>query len=171
MKEKLRIISLIGMTGVGKTTVGKCLSEKSGREFLDLDLIINKKTEKTPSEIFASYGEEAFRNIETEELLNIFEKYYKYNKNIILSCGGGIILKEANRDMLKKNSFVVWLLRPVGEIIKNEEILSRPPINGDIKNYIEIFKRRESLYNEICDLKIEYADISEAVGNIIQFIN
>ena len=162
------IISLIGMTGVGKTTVGRILADKLNLRFLDLDVIIAEKTGKTPSEIFALYGEETFRQIETEELENIFEKY---NENLILSCGGGIILKEKNRELLKKNSFVVWLLRPLDEIVKNKGIFSRPPINNDINNYIELFKKREKLYAETCEngLKLEYTNVSSAVENIINF--
>jgi len=155
------------MTGVGKTTVGRVLADKLNCEFSDLDFIITEKTKKSPSEIFSLYGEETFRKIETEELQNIFEIYKDYNKSLILSCGGGIILKEQNREILRKNSFVVWLLRPVSEIVKNKEILERPPINNDIKNYIRIFKQREKLYAETCDLKTDSADISKAVENIL----
>ena len=150
------VISIIGMTGTGKTTVGKILAEKLNYDFFDIDEIITQKTRKNPAEIFELYGEETFRKIETEELSHIFKNYN--NKNFILSCGGGIVLKKENREMLKKNSFVIWLLRPVEEIIKNGEILKRPPINNSVDNYIKIFKERESLYAEICDLKIEYTD-------------
>ena len=167
--QKLSIISLIGMTGVGKTTVGQILANRLNFDFLDLDLIITEKTQKTPSEIFSLYGEETFRKIETEELENIFKNH---DKNLILSCGGGIVLSEKNRELLKKNSVVVWLLRPLGEIIKNEEILKRPPIHNDINNYTELFRQREKLYAETSanGLKIEYTDISEAVENITDFI-
>ena len=166
------------MTGTGKTTVGKALSEKLNCGFFDLDLIITEKTKKTPSEIFAIYGEEYFRKIETEELENVF-KYHKTKIkqekiNIILSCGGGIILKQKNRELLKENSYVIWLHRPVSEIIKNDankDILKRPPINGDINNYTQIFRQRENLYSETCDLRIEYTDVLEAVETITQFIN
>jgi len=158
------IISLVGMTGVGKTTVGQALAEKLNFDFLDLDLTVTEKTGNTPSEIFSLCGEETFRKTESDELENIFENY---RKNLILSCGGGVVLKEKNRVLLRKNSFIVWLLRPLGEIIKNEEILRRPPINNDINNYINIFKAREKLYAGTCDLKIEYTDVPEAVGLII----
>jgi len=167
MCDNKNIISLIGMTGVGKTTVGRFLARKLKFNFIDLDFIITEKTGKTPSEIFSLYGEETFRKIETEELENIFKSY---DKNIILSCGGGIVLKEHNRKILKENSFVVWLLRPVSEMIKNKEILKRPPINNDINNYIEIFNRREKLYAETCGLKIEYSDVPDAVKKILDYI-
>ena len=168
MRNKNNIIALIGMTGVGKTTVGKILAEELNFKFSDLDAVIAEKTKKSPSELFALYGEEAFRKIETEELGNIFKNH---DKNLILSCGGGIVLKEKNKELIKKNSFAVWLLRPLDEIIKNEEILKRPPINNDVKNYIKIFKRREKLYAETCDLKIEYIHVPAAVKNIIKAIN
>ena len=167
MKNKKSIISLIGMTGVGKTTVGQILSGKLNYNFFDLDQIITEKTGKSPSEIFALHGEEFFRKTETEELEIIFKNN---NKNFILSCGGGIVLKEKNRGLLKKNSYVIWLIRPVSEIIKNPEILKRPPINNDINNYKNIFKMREKLYSETCDIKIEYTDISKSVENIIKYI-
>ena len=166
--RKKNIISLIGMTGVGKTTVGKILAEKLNLIFLDLDLIITEKTGKTPSEIFSLYGEETFRQIETEELENIF---INYNNNFILSCGGGIVLKEKNRKILKENSLAVWLLRPVSEIIKNKEILQRPPVNNDINNYTRLFHQREKLYAETCALKIDYIDVSDAVKKIMAYVN
>ena len=163
MRDK-NIIALIGMTGAGKTTVGQVLAGRLNFKFLDLDLMITEITGKTPSEIFSLHGEEMFRRTETGELEKVFENY---SQSLILSCGGGIVLKERNRELLKKNSFVVWLLRPFEEIIKNGEILKRPPINGDANNYINIFKKREKLYAEICDLKIECADVSESAERII----
>jgi len=166
-KNNINIISLIGMTGVGKTTVGKILAERLNLKFFDLDQIITEKIGKNPFEIFALYGEEFFRAKETEELENIFENI---TENFILSCGGGIILNEKNRKLLKEKSFVIWLVRPVGEIIKNQEILKRPPINNDINNYTDIFNRREKLYAEICDLKIEYTNSSKIIENIINNI-
>jgi len=162
------IISLIGMTGAGKTTVGKALAEKLNYDYFDLDLIIAEKTKKSPAEIFSLYGEEFFRQTETKELKNIFKNN---GKNFVLSCGGGIVLKEGNRELLKEKSLVIWLVRPVSEIIKDEKILERPPINNSINDYIEIFNRREKLYDETCSFKIENTNILEAVENIIKVIN
>jgi shikimate kinase len=167
-KNKKNIISLIGMTGVGKTTVGKTLAKKINFTFFDLDAIIAEKTGKSPTEIFSLHGEETFRQIETEELETIFKNH---NKNFILSCGGGIILKEKNKLLLKENSFVVWLLRPVSEIVKNENILKRPPVNNDINNYIKLFEQRKQLYAETCDLKIDYIYVSDAVKRIMVSLN
>ena len=155
------------MTGAGKTTVGKILAERLSYEFLDLDLIITEKTGMTPSEIFSLYGEETFRKIETQNLEDIFSNRFE---ELILSCGGGIAVKEKNRATLKKNSFVIWLFRPPGEILKNKEILARPPIFGDFANYIKHFKEREPKYAAACDLKIDCTEVLPAVENIIRAI-
>ena len=152
------------MTGAGKTTVGKILAERLNYEFSDLDLIITEKTGHTPSEIFSLYGEETFRKIETQKLEDIFSNP---PDKLILSCGGGIAVKEENRAALKKNSFVIWLFRPPGEILKDKEVLARPPIFGDFANYIKHFKEREPQYAATCDLKIACTEISPAVENII----
>ena len=162
------IISLIGMTGAGKTTVGKILADRLHYNFLDTDEIIRENTKKTPAEIFAESGEDAFRTIESETLENIFTD----NKNnIILSCGGGIILRENNRAVLRQKSRIVWLIRPSEIILKNPDILNRPPINNDPENYHKIFKARESLYAQTCHVKINFADAEESAGKIIaQFI-
>ena len=158
------IIALIGMTGAGKTTVGKILANKLNYDFLDTDELIRAETQKTPAEIFAESGEDAFRTIESETLENIFAGNHK---NIILSCGGGIILREQNRGLLRQNSRVVWLLRPFEEIAKSPEILSRPPVNNNLDNYIKIFKARESLYTQTCHFKINFIHADEAAARII----
>lgn len=168
MKKNLSVISLIGMTGAGKTTVGQALSEKLNCDFLDLDFLICEKTKKNPTEIFSLHGERAFRKIEASELKKIFKTRAG---NLILSCGGGTVLKRGSRRLLKRNSFVVWLIRPAGEIAKNEEIINRPPINGDMADYIKIFEQRKKLYAKTCEkgLKIEYSGVLEAVEKIIKY--
>ena len=160
-------ISLVGMTGVGKTTVGRALARRLGRDFIDLDIAIAEKCGKTPSEIFALFGEAAFRRIETEQLEAIFEAR---PENLVLSCGGGIVIGEKNREILKAGSYVAWLWRPIGEIAKNKDILLRPPIYGDIHNYERIFSEREKLYAAVCDLKIDCTDASAAVEAIAKNI-
>ena len=156
------IISLIGMTGAGKTTVGKILGKKLGFDFFDSDEIIRRNTQKPPTEIFGLYGEKFFRSIESETLKKILAQ----NKNIVLACGGGAVLCEKNREMLKQNSFVVWLVRPVEEILKNPEVLYRPPIIGSPLIYMRIFKARKSLYAQTCRLKIGFTDANEAAEKI-----
>ena len=161
-----KTISLIGMTGVGKTTVGIELSKRLNCRFSDLDEVITKREGRTPREIFDTCGEDEFRRIESEELKKIFVNFNN-GGILILSCGGGIVLREENRNLLKKYSYVVWLDRPLEEIKKSVEVMNRPPINGDINNYIRLRNERENLYSSVCDLKIEYTDIEEVCRKFI----
>jgi shikimate kinase len=159
------IIALIGMTGSGKTTVGKILADKLHYDFLDTDDIIYQNTQKSPAEIFTESGEEFFRNIESETLENIFKIHN--NKNIVLSCGGGIILREKNRGLLRQNSRVIWLVRSFEEIMKNPEILNRPPIYNNPETYIKIFQARKNLYAQTCCFRIDVTDANGAADKII----
>ncbi|MCL2158552.1 MAG: shikimate kinase, partial [Oscillospiraceae bacterium] len=136
-------ISLVGMTGAGKTTVGTALAERLCADFIDLDSEIEKKTGRPIPEIFELFGEEAFRQAETAQLEAVLKNR---EKALVLSCGGGIATREKNRELLKKHSFVVWLVRPLGEILKNPEILARPPILGDAQKYIRLSGEREPQY-------------------------
>ena len=149
-------IALIGMTGVGKTTVGKILAENLGCDFIDIDEMIIETTKKTPAEIFAEDGETVFRDIES----NILEHTLTQDTaDSIISCGGGIVLREKNRELLRQNAVVLWIMRPLDDIMqKSPEILSRPPINNNLENYVKNFKARESLYAQTCHFKIDLAD-------------
>ena len=77
-------IALIGFMGTGKTVVGKALAEKLGREFVELDTLIEQKAGKPISEIFQQDGEVAFRELEIEVTKEVSE-----NKNQVIACGGG----------------------------------------------------------------------------------
>ena len=88
-------IALIGMMGSGKSTIAKALTKKIDMQLVDLDEIFEKQEKMTINSFFAKFGEEAFRTKESE----LLEKYAKEN-NIIISTGGGIVLKQKNRDIL-----------------------------------------------------------------------
>ena len=167
-------IALVGMTGVGKTTVGKILAENLGCAFIDIDEMIIETTKKTPAEIFAEDGEEVFRDIESSILKRVL---ISDTTDIVISCGGGIILRENNRELLKHTAIVVWIMRPLDDIIqKSPEILSRPPINNNPENYMKNFKARERLYAQTCHFKIDLADFcgsanaDEAAAKIVRII-
>ena len=83
-------ITLIGMPGCGKTTIGKLLSKKLNYQFIDIDSYIEEKQGKTIDEIFKN-GEEYFRNIETEACRELGEI-----KNSIISSGGGVVKRYIN---------------------------------------------------------------------------
>ncbi len=96
------------MMGSGKSTVGKTLSEKMHKPFIDLDSEIEKGTGKNISEIFDTDGEEQFRIMETKQLK-------KYSESIV-ACGGGIVLKDENRECINENGVTILLTASMEEL-------------------------------------------------------
>jgi shikimate kinase len=146
-------IVLIGFMGSGKTTIGRNLSQALDMEFIDMDHQIEKQEDKTIRELFQLDGESGFRRLETE-----FLKTRMGDKNIILSTGGGVILKEENRDLLSRLGIVVLLHADIEHIIKNirdDEARKNRPLLQE-KDYIgkikSLYQEREELYLNAADL-------------------
>jgi shikimate kinase len=116
-------IYLIGMMGSGKSTVGKPLSEKMHKPFIDLDSEIEKGTGKNISEIFDIDGEEQFRKMETKQLK-------QYSESIV-ACGGGIVLNDDNRNFINKNGIAILLLASMGELAQRLSSSNNRPLLAD----------------------------------------
>ena len=91
-------VIMTGFMGAGKTTVGKALAEKQKVPFLDTDQLIEEKAGMTISRIFETQGEEAFRKMET----SVLEDLLKRNDQTVISVGGGLPLRDENRELLWK---------------------------------------------------------------------
>ncbi|MDF2606191.1 MAG: shikimate kinase [Bacillales bacterium] len=145
----MKPIILTGFMGCGKTTVGKRLAELLNLEFIDTDTLIIKSGSKSIADIFEEMGEETFRNIESATLKKLI------NETAVVSSGGGILLKEENRRLIKE-AFISIYLECNFDIIVNrlENDNSRPLFD---KNNLEEFKNRYlnrlQYYND-CDIKI-----------------
>ncbi|MDD3819598.1 MAG: shikimate kinase [Actinomycetota bacterium] len=151
-------ISLIGFMGSGKTTIGKILAEKLGFLFIDIDRVIELKDGKKISDIFRIYGEDYFRNLETE----VIKKIYK-NKNCVFACGGGVIERKENVKLIRENSFVVYLsISPEVAIKRLKDVTDRPliEVQNREKTIKEMIIKRDSLYRESAHLVINNDDIS-----------
>ena len=109
----MKNIILIGFMGCGKSSVGKRLAQTLNCEFLDTDELIEKEHERTISDIFATDGEGAFREMETECLCNLIERG---GEGFVLSVGGGLPVREINRKLLKELGDVV-LLQVSAEVV------------------------------------------------------
>ena len=105
VKERSNLV-LIGMSGGGKTTLGKMAAEKLGKTFVDTDEEIVKRIGMPIAEFFAKEGEPAFRRIETE----ILHEFSSQN-NLVISTGGGIVKNPVNVEYLKRNGRIIWLKR------------------------------------------------------------
>lgn len=122
MEKNRTNIILVGYMGCGKTTVGKNLARICGYTFLDTDERIEEKQGRSISDIFATDGENAFRDMETECIREMLEENLE---GMVISTGGGMVLREENRKLLKELGIVVLLK------IEPETVYDR--IKGDTK--------------------------------------
>ena len=161
-------IVLIGFMGSGKTSIGTELSTLLEMDYIDTDDIIAKNTGISINEIFNIHGEAEFRRLETEAIEGLQD-----TRNIIISCGGGIVLNPENIKLLKNNGRIVWLK------VSPEEAYSR--LSGDnsrplLKNNFtlgrlsEILNSRLSLYECASDIIIDTdkKDVHEIAKEIIE---
>lgn len=135
---------LVGPMGVGKTTVGLLLADKLKYSFVDSDEWITTSQKQSIPEIFSLYGEDKFRDIESDAINQLTDL-----DKIILSTGGGAILRKQNRDYLKNRGTVVFLdLSPeqIFERIKSDK--NRPLLQTDnpLATMMAIYKARKELY-------------------------
>ena len=158
-------IALIGMPGCGKSSVGRLLSSKLKYPFYDVDQYIEIKEGMTIKEIFKN-GEEFFRKIETLSL-----KEVTMNCPVVISTGGGVVKIPENIEILKQNSIIVFINRPIDHIAGDVDISFRPLLTGDASRIYELFKERYPLYKRYCDLEvINDKDIEDVVNKIISSI-
>lgn len=168
----MRRIVLMGFMGAGKTTVGKCLSRRLSCKFLDTDEEIEREQNRKISEIFEKDGEEFFRKLETELLW----KLQNSKEAFVLSIGGGMPLREENRELLQKIGTVIYLKTSEEEIVKrvsgNE---SRPLLSGaDLEKKVRrLMAERESIYvktagKEVLTDEKSPEEIAEEIENIIK---
>ena len=108
------------MPGCGKSTVGKSLAHKAGRPFADIDTLIEKTAGKSIPDIFTETGEEAFRQLETQVLIEESKK-----SNMVIATGGGIVTRLENLDLLRQNSFIIYLKRDLADLNINGRPLSQ----------------------------------------------
>ena len=139
-------IVLIGMSGCGKTTLGKALSIILNKKLIDIDIYIEETQGKSISEIFIQ-GEDHFREVESKAVLEVSQ-----NSDSIISTGGGIIKKEENMLELKKNGVVIFIDRPVEMILKDIDASNRPLLKNNITNLYKMYELRYPLYKKYSDI-------------------
>ena len=161
-------IALIGFMGVGKTAVGKCLAEKLGKDFVELDALIERKAGKTIPRIFQQDGEVAFRELEIEAAKEASEK-----KNVVIACGGGVVLNKINIDRLRQESLLVYLKASPEVILRrtSSDTNERPLLDTANKalEVRELLKFRQPFYEKAADITIDTSklDIDSVANQII----
>jgi 3-dehydroquinate dehydratase-1 len=146
--KKNRNIALIGMPGSGKTTIGRLASERLGLKFVDADEYIVASESRTIPEIFTE-GEAAFRAIEKKAIHEI-----SIDKNVVIATGGGVIKDYSNIETLKENGIVIFLDRPIENIISDINTSTRPLLKGGVESLYRLLKERYELYKDYCDYHI-----------------
>lgn len=149
---KHRNIVLTGFMGSGKTVVGKALSEKLCRKFIDTDLLVEEKCKMTIPEIFEKYGEEYFRKVEAEVIGEA-----SLEKGSVIATGGGAVLNGDNIDILRNNATIVNLEPDTDVIVArlSKDDGTRPLNKGqDIEQILERFEYRKPFYDN-CDVKVK----------------
>ncbi len=132
----MKPVFLIGYMGCGKTTLGEPLAKKLEWRFVDLDLYIEAKEGKTAKEIFMTFGEAHFRELEREALQEVATA----GDNTIVACGGGTPLQEGNMELMNRLGITVWLRTSVERITSRlvlpEQRSKRPLLNDMSDNEI-----------------------------------
>ncbi|MGN0432439.1 MAG: shikimate kinase [Lachnospiraceae bacterium] len=162
-------IILIGFMGCGKSTVGIRLSYKLRRVVEDTDKLIEKKAEMSIKEIFATQGEPAFREMETECLKDLL--LVKEEK--IISTGGGLPMKRENHALLKKLGTVVYLrITPesVWERLKNDTTRPLLQCENPLAKIKELLAIRAPVYEEAADIifDVDGKDMEEVLSGIME---
>ena len=145
-------IFLIGFMGCGKSTMARLLSEKKGMELVEMDETIEAEAGMSINEIFEIYGEEHFRDLESQLVARIAEK-----GGAVVSCGGGAILREKNVEMMKKNGKIIYFSATPETIYKRvRHSTKRPLLNGNMNvEYIaSLMEKRLPRYLAAADITI-----------------
>ena len=158
---------LVGLMGVGKSTVGRLAAERLGRSLYDSDAMIEQRTGRTVREIFAADGEPAFRALETE----VLREALAASPPAVIAAAGGVVLAEENRRALvEADAKVVWLSADPALLV--DRVRSgghRPLLDGDTEGTLQtMFTTREPLYREVADIIVSVdgrtvTDVVEAV--------
>lgn len=149
-------IVLIGMMGCGKTTIGKLLAEKLGRELVDTDAMIEEREGCTISEIFATKGEGHFRDLE----LGVSEELAR-KSDLVIACGGGLPLRPDCIGSLKYSGTVVWLRRDPAETYDTMDTSGRPLAQQGKEAFVARFEQRAPIYGQWADIVIEDFSLTE----------
>ncbi len=153
----MKNLVFIGMMGSAKTSTGKRVAKLLNMPFFDGDEVYEKVYGETISDTFATLGEQEFRSRETK----IYE-YLGAMEGVVISCGGGVVLKEENMLALKRNGVVVQMTATPEVIYERVSANDKRPLlrEGGIEKVKEIMTARAHLYNKYADFSVNSGFVS-----------
>ena len=158
LRRQMENIVLIGMPGCGKSTLGKLLAERTGKQFVDADAEIVRKAGIAISQIFANVGEEGFRKLETEVLSELGKE-----SGLIIATGGGCVTRPNNYNLLHQNGHIIWIQRQISSLPTDGRPLSQQ------NNLETMFAVRKPLYEQFADFSvINDGSLEETITAILQ---
>jgi shikimate kinase len=168
MNNKTKInknMVFIGLSGCGKTSMGKAVAERLLLPFYDVDDYIERKEGRLIKEIFLQ-GEDYFRKLESRAITEISE-----NCPSVISTGGGSVKISSNMEILQKNSTIFFINRPIENIIQDIDISKRPLLADGAAKLYNLYEERYPLYKKYSDIEIfNDATFQEVVDNIVEMI-
>lgn len=164
MKPRTHII-LIGLTGSGKTTLGRTLAEILKIPFYDIDAEIVKATQQSIDEIFKTKGEASFRSTEAE----VLKKYCTSLVPAVIATGGGAVLDPENVSIMKDSGMVIRILRSPEAILSTIDVSTRPLLAKNPEYLHRLAEEREPFYKAAADVTI-FNESHEALEQLICFL-
>jgi shikimate kinase len=147
------ILSLVGMPGCGKSTVGRHLARQLGLRFVDSDSEIERHIGMPIRDFFAQQGEAAFRDIE-QEVIDVLTR----RPDTVLATGGGAVLRAANRDALHQRTQVFYLRASADELFRRLRHDTRRPllqVADPLRRLRELYRERDPLYRRCAHFVVE----------------
>jgi len=147
MADKKSNIVLIGMPGVGKSTVGVLLAKRLGRYFLDTDVLIQAAHDKSLHELIKTNGMDGFCQIEQDYVT------YIDVKNTVIATGGSVVYYESSMRALKSDGVIVYLSLPLTELEKRlGDLNQRGVVLEPAQTLAQLYEKRTSLYEQWADI-------------------
>jgi shikimate kinase len=167
-----RIVVLVGMMGSGKTTVGRQVASRLGMRFVDTDDLVEARAGKTVRDIFATDGEAAFRDHESNVLIGTLES----SDDVLIAAAGGVVLAESNRTAISAHAAaVLWLdadVATLGERVSRGA--HRPLLDDDpVLRLSGMDAQRRELYRSVAHERVDTSDkgVTEVVDEVVAVLS
>lgn len=160
-------VFFIGFLGAGKTTVARNLGRMFHRRYVDVDRMVEQKMHESVAQIFANHGESFFRDEETQALIQLRSK-----KSLLVSCGGGIIERSENVDIMHEMGNIVYLDGTLADSLRQIRRPEKRPDLGDARHAEQLYAHRRPLYEDACDYRVSishktFEEVANEVGELL----